>query len=541
MNMMDRRKFKRKFRKTEPETNADDGATIEPLENRTQRVARQDRDAAELDRQTKAAAEAERAAIALAEQEKAEEERARQLELQRRKAEAKRLAAAKAAREAAEQDAARRAEQERRRAEAKRLAEERAARQAAEAERQRRADEKRRHEAEAARKAREEADRLEAEAIETARREARLAEEQARKDAELARQKEAFEAKRRAREAALRRKAEDDAKIAERQTAERAARRMALREEAEKREADARAVLTAPATLPKEPASTAGNDDAVPPILTKPITPGRPNPAPEPPIDVQPQPEAAPAPARDAAATWQSLREFDVSESHLAAQRVITATREDPAYTTFDVLRTRLLQALGEHGWKRVAITSPTKDCGKTFTAANLAISLSRQENCRTLLLDCDMRRPTLQKVLGRKNPGSMGDMLRGKLKPQEHLVRIGQNRINAGRNIAFGFNEVVEPYASELLQDPRTAATLDRIEEELAPDVVLFDLPPALYYDDVIAFRPLFDGVLLVVGGGITTEKEIKEVERRLGEETPLLGMVLNKAENTEVGKYQY
>ena len=69
----------------------------------------------------------------------------------------------------------------------------------------------------------------------------------------------------------------------------------------------------------------------------------------------------------------------------------------------------------------------------------------------------------------------------------------------------------------------------------------MLFDLPPALFYDDVIAFRPRFDGLLLVIGGGITTEKEVKEVERRIGEETPLLGMILNKAEGAEVGRYKY
>ncbi len=238
---------------------------------------------------------------------------------------------------------------------------------------------------------------------------------------------------------------------------------------------------------------------------------------------------------------WGSLQEFTVNAAHLGRNRIITAEREDPAHAAFDVLRTRLLQALADNGWKRVAITSPTKDCGKTFTAANLAISLSRQENCRTLLLDCDMRRPSLHRVLGVEKPGAMGEMLRGNIPPEQHLMRLGKNAIHAGRNIAFGLNSVIEPYASELLQDPRTAESLSKLEEELNPDVMLFDLPPALYYDDVIAFRPMFDGVLLVVGGGTTTEKEIKEVERRLGDSTPLLGMVLNKAEHTETSRYQY
>ncbi|MBU2959496.1 exopolysaccharide biosynthesis protein [Citreicella sp. C3M06] len=238
---------------------------------------------------------------------------------------------------------------------------------------------------------------------------------------------------------------------------------------------------------------------------------------------------------------WAQLASVAVDARHLENNRIVTAGRDDPAHAAFDVLRTRLLQALADHGWRRVAITSPTKDCGKTFTAANLAISLSRQENCRTLLIDCDLRRPTLHKVIGLRDPGSMGDVLRGKIAPEDHFLRMGENSFDAGHNIAFGFNGTPEPYASELLQSPQTAEALARIDNAFAPDVVLFDLPPALYFDDVIAFRPLFDGVLLVVGGGLTTDKEIREVERRLGKDTPLLGTVLNRAEGTKLDKYTY
>ncbi|MAU45852.1 MAG: exopolysaccharide biosynthesis protein [Yangia sp.] len=264
--------------------------------------------------------------------------------------------------------------------------------------------------------------------------------------------------------------------------------------------------------------------------------------------------QTAPRPAAPAVATrtaqsptplqqrgWHDLAEVSVDARHLERNRIVTAARQDPAHAAFDILRTKLLQGLADHGWKRVAITSPTKDCGKTFTAANLAVSLSRHQNCRTLLLDCDLRRPTLHKIMGFRDPGSMGDMLRGLLPPERHLVRMGENAIHAGHNIAFGFNGAVEPYASELLQTPRTAETLRQVETMLQPDVVLFDLPPALYFDDVMAFRPLFDGVLLVIGGGLTTDKEVREVERLLGKNTPLLGMVLNKAEGTSLDKYTY
>ncbi len=264
-------------------------------------------------------------------------------------------------------------------------------------------------------------------------------------------------------------------------------------------------------------------------------------------VPVTDRPTGTPASARPpqqpdpAASAWAGLSEMTVDKAHLDRNRIITASRDDPAHAAFDVLRTRLLQALHENGWRRVAITSPGKECGKTFTAANLAISLSRQENCRTLLLDLDMRRPSLHKILGVSDPGSLGDMLRGMTAPGDHLLRMGRNPVNAGRNIAFGLNNRPEAYASELLQDPRAETCLHRIEDEYDPDVVLIDLPPALSYDDVIAARPLFDGVLLVIGGGLTTEKEIAEVERRLGDGTPILGMILNKAEGTELDRYSY
>lgn len=243
----------------------------------------------------------------------------------------------------------------------------------------------------------------------------------------------------------------------------------------------------------------------------------------------------------DVTELWGSLDTFAVDAKLFERNRIITAARKDLAHTAFDVLRTRLLQGLRRKGWKRVAITSPSKDCGKTFSAANLAISLSRQDDCRTILLDFDMRRPSLAKVFGAGKTGNLGDMLRGKVAPEDHLRCVGDNPFDIGRNLAVGFNDKVEPYASELLGDKLTAEVLDDMEADFNADVILFDMPPALYHDDVIAARSLFDGVLLVVGGGITKANEVKDVERRLGADTPLLGSLLNFSEGPGITKYSY
>lgn len=228
---------------------------------------------------------------------------------------------------------------------------------------------------------------------------------------------------------------------------------------------------------------------------------------------------------------WGSLRRIPVNEAVLESNLVITASRRDPAHTAFDLLRTRLLQALDEHGWKRVAITSPTRGCGKTFTAANLAIALSRYENRRTVLLDLDLRAPGLAEVLGAPAPGPIADWLRGATSSNTQLQRVGQNLLGIG-GLAVGLNDRSETYAAELLQDPKTAAVLDQMQEEIAPDAVLFDLPPALSQDDVTAFRSRYDCVLMVVGGGHNSAEQIREAVRRIGEDKPILGMILNRAE---------
>ena len=147
----------------------------------------------------------------------------------------------------------------------------------------------------------------------------------------------------------------------------------------------------------------------------------------------------------------------------------------------------------------------------------------------------------SLNKIFGVQDCGVIGDMLRGEIDSARHLQGFAANDISAGSHVAIGFNGMVEPYASELLQDPRTEAVLRDIDRQFEPDVMLFDLPPALLNDDVLALRPHIDALLLVAGGGTTRANDIKETERRLGKNIPLLGVVLNKDEQAEASDYAY
>ena len=324
------------------------------------------------------------------------------------------------------------------------------------------------------------------------------------------------------------------------------------RNPADKAADDARAALNTPEPAAPEP-------QPQPQPRPEPAVAPEPAPAPaqavsaveqDPPAPVDPMPAApqSPGPMAETASpsghdddqnAWPLLRQIPLDGDHLERNLVITANRSDPAHGAFDVLRTRLVQALADKGWTRVAITSPTAGCGKSFTAMNLAITLSRYDRCRTVLMDMDMRRPSLSRYLGIRDVGPMGDYLRGLRSLEDHFVRPGRNTLHIGENLAVGLNDRPEAYAAELFQEPETELVLDDLHDRLSPEVVLYDLPPALAQDDVIAFRPHFDCVLMVVGGGITTAEDVREATRRIGEDKPVLGVVLNKADVQ--GDYDY
>ena len=72
---------------------------------------------------------------------------------------------------------------------------------------------------------------------------------------------------------------------------------------------------------------------------------------------------------------WAALEEVTLDVAHLKRRRVVSYQKNDPAHVVFDVLRTRLLKVFKDNSWSRIAITSPTRGCGKTFVAANLALN----------------------------------------------------------------------------------------------------------------------------------------------------------------------
>ncbi len=234
------------------------------------------------------------------------------------------------------------------------------------------------------------------------------------------------------------------------------------------------------------------------------------------------------------ARVWDSLSPISLDATRLAGNGLFTQSSPNPAVTAFDMLRTRLLQALSDRGWRRLAVTSPTHGCGKSFVAANLALSLARLSATRTVLVDLELRRPHLADIFGVKDVAPLAEFLSGDQPLESHFRRFGPN-------LALGLNGAPVPDAATLLQDPDTTAALDAMVAQLQPDALIYDLPPALVSDDVVAMIPHIDAVLLVVDGTRSTAADIKATERLFDGKVPLMGVVLNKAQDRGLGRYAY
>lgn len=236
----------------------------------------------------------------------------------------------------------------------------------------------------------------------------------------------------------------------------------------------------------------------------------------------------APAPraasASDAlAAQWDALPARTFDADLMRRNRIVSHLRGQEGLG-IDMMRTRVLQQMRANNWRSLAITSPTAACGKTTIALNLAVSLSHQKDIRTLLLELDLRRPSLAKMLKIEDrPVDFAEVLRDG-KP------FADNAVRFGRNLAVGVNRKPVRDASELLGSTGLADTLSDIDTLYRPDITLFDMPPMLAIDDMMAFASHVDCVLIIAAAEQTTIKEIDSCEQQLAQQTNVMGIILNE-----------
>lgn len=233
-----------------------------------------------------------------------------------------------------------------------------------------------------------------------------------------------------------------------------------------------------------------------------------------------------------ATSAWDDAPALTLDPDHLERERIVTFDRTHAANMSFDVLRTRLLRACADHGWRRIGVCSPTKNCGKSVTCVNLALSLARRGDQRTLVIDLDLRRPRIAHLLG----------LGGRRRIREWLIDGAEPPLaRVGGNLLFALNTVAEPDAAEVLHSPATAAAIGALCDARQPDLALLDLPPLLVCDDTVGMLPALDAVLLVAAAGQTRPKEIEQCEALMHGQTAFAGIILTKHDASIESAYNY
>ena len=221
---------------------------------------------------------------------------------------------------------------------------------------------------------------------------------------------------------------------------------------------------------------------------------------------------------------YSKTRSVDVDENQLKENRVIAGFNYDERVEAYRQLRTRVLKIMRDNNWNTLAVTSSHEDAGKTLTAVNLAISMSREVNQSVLLVDLDLRSPSVHEALGIEVNKGIVDYLNDAVTLEETLVNPGFQRLVVLPGRAQG------EYSPEILSSPAMRSLMADIKNRYKSRIVIFDLPPLLRNDDALILTPKVDATLLVVEDGVTTEAELNR-SKLLLEGSNLIGTILNKA----------
>lgn len=194
------------------------------------------------------------------------------------------------------------------------------------------------------------------------------------------------------------------------------------------------------------------------------------------------------------------------------------------AARAYKILRTRLLQRFSQQRWNTLAITSTASEQGKTLTAINLAIALAQDAQTHVYLVDLDLVRPQVGQRVGMTFDKGLSDYLLGEADLQEIIYETDIPRL------AIVPNAVSVENSSELMSLPRMTEMLDFFERSVPRRIVIFDMPPLMMSDDVLAFAPSVDSVMLIATEGMTTRASLEKAKEVLSEMN-LVGVVLNRS----------
>lgn len=201
---------------------------------------------------------------------------------------------------------------------------------------------------------------------------------------------------------------------------------------------------------------------------------------------------------------------------------------------SYKVARTNLAFSVLKQGCKKIIITSSLAGEGKSTTAVNVAISLAQQVDVKVLLIDCDLRKPQVNRFFSLKNAPGLTDYL-GKISELKDIL----HRVE-GDNLTVICSGTIVPNPSELLASEAMSELLKAMEERY--DYIIIDTPPINVVIDALPLVKITDGVVIVVKEGSSTHPELtRTIEKLERVDAKILGIVLNGAKMESKDNYKY
>lgn len=200
----------------------------------------------------------------------------------------------------------------------------------------------------------------------------------------------------------------------------------------------------------------------------------------------------------------------------------------------FRTIRTNIQFSMIDKAVKTISVTSAAPSSGKTTVASNLAGAFAA-EDTRVLLVDTDMRKPTVHKVFRVQNHPGLTNLLTDRSLRLDDVIRGSYVE-----NLHYLTCGVIPPNPSELLNSRRMSEIIQEMEAEY--DLVIFDNPPLLAVTDAQIMATKVDGTIVVVPQGEVTKNELDQAAELLEKvNANVLGSVMNRADSESDTYYYY
>jgi exopolysaccharide/PEP-CTERM locus tyrosine autokinase len=200
----------------------------------------------------------------------------------------------------------------------------------------------------------------------------------------------------------------------------------------------------------------------------------------------------------------------------------------------FKILRTNLLFPVSGQAPRSILVTSTVLGEGKSFIAANLAVSIAQDIDRHVLLVDCDLRKPKVHIQFGFADVPGLSDYLTNGTALQDLLINTKLDKLSilpAGKP---------PPNPAELVSSEKMSALIEEVTNRYRDRIIIIDSPPPKLTAESSFLARQVDGIILVVSYGKTRRDDVKELIQKLGKHK-VLGCIINRFDLRSLGYYGY